>query len=157
MTEEQKRVTKLIRDAFRGVTLGDGVGLFQGQGLDEYADPQTVAAYRAQDQKQDWSGIPVANLNRCHTSLSFFDAEGMRFHLPAYLIADLEGTLYQDIVFYLTHFEIRGFSRFEKLSDLQRHAVREFLLLYLTSPDAEFDGPMVEKALRQYWTPWKKS
>jgi len=28
---------------------------------------------------------------RCNSSLSFFNADGMRFHLPAFLIAELKG------------------------------------------------------------------
>ena len=98
MTPEEERVADLVRRAFYGVTLGNGVGLLHGQGLDYYADRQTLAQYRAKDEKLDWTRIGVTELNRCHSSLSFFDAEGMRFHLPAYLIADLEGTLNQDIV-----------------------------------------------------------
>lgn len=152
MTQEELRVADLVRDAFRSVTLGNGVGLLQGQGLDDYADSRTLAAYRSQDEKEDWSVIPVAELIRCHSSLSFFDAEGMRFHLPAYLVTDLEGTLNQDTIFHLVYFEHGALSRFEKLSDTQRLAVREFLLLRLSDPNREFVRPMIERALSEYWT-----
>ena len=151
MTDEEARVAELIRSAFHGVTLGEGVGLLQGQGIDDYEDAKTIAEYRSRDEKLDWSRIPPEELSRCHSSLSFFDAEGMRFHLPAYLIADLEGTLDQDVVFHLTHFEILGTSRFDILSDAQRHAVREFLLLFLADRTCEFEQPMIETALREYW------
>ena len=149
----KQRVMNLIRNVFQGVTLGDGVGLLQGMGLVDYANASTLAAYRARDEKHDWSAIPPAELNRCHTSLSYFDAEGMRFHLPAYLLAYLEGTLEQDIIYHLTHFEILGFSQFAKLSAGQRGAVREFLLLHLSDPDCDFERPQVENALCEYWTP----
>ena len=104
MTADNGRVLGLVRRAFQGVTLGKGVGLRQGQGLDDYADERTLASYRAQDEKHDWSAIPVADLDRCYSSLSFFDADGMRFHLPAYLIADLEGSLQTaDVLFHLVY------------------------------------------------------
>ena len=103
MTEHERRVLNLIRTAFAGVVLGEGVGLRQGRGLDDYADEGTLASYRAQDEKHDWSAIPVADLNRYGDSLSFFDPDGMRFHLPAYLVADLEGTLHTEVLFHLVY------------------------------------------------------
>src|SRR5262245_39973334 len=128
MTEHEQHVSKLIRAAFRGVTLGEGVGLREAQGLDDYADERTLGSYRAQDEKHDWSAIRAPDLDRCYSSLSFFDATGMRFHLPAYLVADLEGSLETaDVLFHLTHLGDGG-SRFGKLSAAQRDAVREFLL-----------------------------
>ncbi|MDZ7616233.1 MAG: hypothetical protein U1E05_04465, partial [Patescibacteria group bacterium] len=38
LTADKDRVLDLVRSAFRGVTLGNGVGLRHGQGLDDYAD-----------------------------------------------------------------------------------------------------------------------
>ncbi len=154
MTEEEDRVLNLIRTAFQAVRLGDGVGLRQGQGLDDYADYETVAKYRLADEKHNWSAIPVEDLDRYSSSLSFFDAEGMRFHLPAYLIADLQGALKTpeaDILFHLAYFEHGAMSRFEKLSVAQRNAVREFLVLRLSDPEYEFQRPVIERALREYW------
>lgn len=152
MTENEKCVSNLIRAAFAGVRLGEGVGLWQAQGLDDYADSRTLATYRARDEKQDWSAISTADLDRCYSSLSFFDAEGMRFHLPAYLIAELEGTLRTACaMFHLTYLNDYGASRFELLSKAQRGAVREFLLLCLADPHREFEHQMVEDALRGYW------
>jgi hypothetical protein len=154
MTEQVQRVLNLIRTAFAGVTLGEGVGLRQGQGLDDYADAQTLAAYRAQDEQHDWSAISVEDLDQCNSSLSFFDPEGMRFHLPAYLIADLKQALkIADVLFHLVYSLDGAESRFEKLSRDQREAVRQFLLLRLSDPNYEFVHPMIETALRDYWKP----
>jgi Family of unknown function (DUF6714) len=152
MTEHERRVLNLIRAAFAGVVLGEGVGLRQGRGLDDYADEGTLASYRAQDEKHDWSAIPVADLNRYGSSLSFFDPDGMRFHLPAYLVADLEGTLQTaDVLFHLVYMAEGAASRFDTLSSSQREAVREFLLFRLSDPHREFVHPMIEAALRDYW------
>ncbi len=153
MTAHKDRVVGLVRSAFQGVTLGAGIGLHQGQGLDDYADERTLASYRAQDEKHDWSAIPVGALDRCYSSLSFFDADGMRFHLPAYLIADLECSLQTaDILFHLVSVKHGAASRFDTLSPAQREAVREFLLLRLSDSHREFERPMIEAALRDYWT-----
>jgi hypothetical protein len=151
MTERIQHLLNQIRIAFAGVKLGNGVGLRQGQGLDDYADARTLASYRAQDEQHDWSAIAVEALDQCYSSLSFFDAEGMRFHLPAYLVADLKQQLKTaDVLFHLAYCVD---SRFEKLSDAQRNAVREFLLLRLSDRHYEFVHPMIETALREYWKP----
>lgn len=152
MTVQEQRVLKLVRAAFADVALGTGVGLREAQGLDDYADSHTLASYRARDEKRDWSAISVADLDRCNSSLSFFDAEGMRFHLPAYLVADLEGALQAaDVLFHLVYLSDGAESRFDKLSVAQREAVREFLLLRLSDPNREFVHPMIETALSKYW------
>jgi hypothetical protein len=154
MTADEKRVADLIRAAFRDVHLGNGVGLRQGQALDDYADAATEAKYRAEDEKDDWSRVSTDDLNTCYSSLSFFDAEGMRFHLPAFLIADLEGTYKMDVIFHLTHFAHGMASRFALFTEPQRHAVREFLLLRLSNAGIDeigFIGPQIEKALAEYW------
>jgi hypothetical protein len=153
MTADKDRVIELVRSAFRSVTLGEGVGLRQGQGLDDYADAQTLASYRAEDEKRDWSAIPTADLDRYCDSLSFFDADGMRFHLPAYLVADLECRLQTaDVLFHLIYPANGAASRFDTLSSAQRKAVREFLLLRLSDPHRASEHPMIEEALRNYWT-----
>jgi hypothetical protein len=153
LTADKERVLGLVRKALQGVTLGAGVGLRQGQGLDDYADERTLSSYRTQDEKHDWSAIPVADLDQCYSSLSFFDADGMRFHLPAYLVADLEGSLRTaDVLFHLVHFAHGAASRFDTLSPAQRDAVREFLLLRLSDAHWEFEHPMIEAALGGFWT-----
>lgn len=155
MRDSEQRVLMLIRAAFADVRLGNGVGLRQGQGLDDYADEQTLALYRQQDEKEDWSAIPCANLDQCNSSLSFFDPDGMRFHLPAYLVADLNGELRSaDILFHLTHMTDYATSRFDNLSPAQRQAVREFLLLRLSTSES-FLRPMIERSLHNYWTDTK--
>ncbi len=151
MTADSQRVAERIRVAFRGVTLGNGVGLRQGQGLDHHADFRTLADYREKDEKTDWSRIPISELNDCYSSLSFFDAEGLRFHLPAYIIADLEGTLDGDILWTLTAAESSRM-RFAILNESQRRAVREFLLIRLEqSRDDVCLDPGLEEAIHGYW------
>jgi hypothetical protein len=139
-----------IREAFAGVTLGGGIGLQQAQGIDDYEDETMCAGYRASDEKEDWTRIPMSELNRCNSSLSFFDAEGMRFHLPAYLIADLHGTYKFGMALCLT--QSHDYARyFGLLSDSQRKVVREFLMHISQEPDYEFYRPHIIRALDEYW------
>jgi hypothetical protein len=152
MARDGKEIAALIREAFRGVTLGRGVGLWEGQALDDYADEATRHRYRECDEKHDWERIPVDSLNRCQSSLSFFDAEGMRFHLAAFLIAELESRADVGCVFHLTHLDDYAKSKLTALSREQTKAVREFLLFLRDLPDYEFDRAQIERALSDYWT-----
>ena len=151
MTDDEKRVADLIHTAFRGVRLGNGVGLRQGRGLDDCADAATLAEYRSKDEKDDWEKISWQDLNHYGDSLSFFDGAGMRFHLPAFVLAELAGTLTAELLFHLTGY----FDRFDLLSQSQRHAMREYLQLRLTrawDENNDFVYPMIEKALAEYWS-----
>lgn len=150
MTDDEKRVAQIVRAAFAGVVLGEGVGLRQADGIDDYADAETLIALRAQDETENWEAIPFEELDRHYCSLSYFDAEGMRFHLPAYLIADLAGALYTaDIVYHLIYSRYSPESPFDKLSNSQRNAVREFLEFRVFT--REFDREVIEACLRDYW------
>jgi len=148
-------VQQLIRDAFCDVTLGDGVGLLQGQKIDGYADAATQAATREKDEKLNWSRIPADLLNAAHSSLSFFDAEGMRFHLPAYLMANLTGKLYHNIAFHLIDTAHTDGCRFSALTAAQRHAVHQFLLVHLDTipePDCEAERALINQAIADLWS-----
>ena len=147
----KEAVASQVRKAFHGVTLGNGVGLFEGQALDDYEDDATRKAYRERDEKHDWERIPIDALNRCQSSLSFFDAEGMRFHLPAFMIAELNGESDVGCVFHLTHLDDYAMTKLAALSSEQRKAVREFLLLLRDDPNYDFDRPQIERALSEYW------
>lgn len=142
----------LIEEAFTGVTLGKGGGLRQAQGLDDYADADTCGRYRAEDEKEDWRRIPIEALNACNSSLSFFDAEGMRFHLPAFLVADLRGDYGFGMAFCLTHLSDYNLAQFSLLSPMQRAAVRSYLLFIVDDQDYAFDREHIQRALDVYWT-----
>ncbi len=76
----------------------------------------------------------------------------MRFHLPAYLIADLRGQLTQDIRF---HLNTRGLDeRYSLLTAAQREAVRQFRTLQLDllpEPNLQFEGETIRAAVDGYW------
>ena len=87
MTKEKLK-TK-IRTAFKAVELEDGIGLWEAQGVDDYADKKTILKLREKDERKNWNNISYKELAICESSLSFFDAKGMRFYLPQFLIFDI--------------------------------------------------------------------
>jgi hypothetical protein len=144
-------ICEMIHTAFAGVTLGNGIGLQQAQGIDDYEDEETCAKWRLEDEKEGWARISSHRLNVCNSSLSFFDADGMRFHLPAYLIADLKGEYRFGMAFCLTHLSDYKEQQFSLLSADQRRVVREYLRFIFEEPDHEFERPHIERALLGFW------
>ncbi|MBW9074967.1 hypothetical protein JNB72_18345 [Agrobacterium deltaense] len=135
-----------VREAVAGVTLGGGVGLSEAQALDDYASNEVRAARRAGDEKSDWSAIPLKDLNRHSGSPAFLDAEGMRFHLPAYMIADLDGDYRHEFAPYL-----RGCpERFSLLTPLQRNAVEIYLRAVSEKENLPSYQDDIERALEEW-------
>lgn len=149
---DQDSVRDAIVRAFSGVGLGGGVGLREAQAMDGYDDEATRAACRRDDERDDWRLIRPADLNRCNSSLSFFDAEGMRFHLPAFLVADLDGVYEFGMAFHLTHLDSHGIGQYSLLSPEQRAAVRRYLQYISTEDEYAFERPAILRALVEYWT-----
>ncbi|ATO19032.1 hypothetical protein BS636_04825 [Acinetobacter sp. LoGeW2-3] len=121
-----KDIQTQIETAFSNVSLGDGIGLWEAQGVDDYKSLAERAALREKDEKSDWSKIPVQDLNDCNSSLGFFDAQGMRFHLPTFLITDLQGKYRFNLAGRLCKMsdELQQFHLFDKA---QREAVQAYL------------------------------
>jgi hypothetical protein len=155
----KETVIEEIQAAFQGVRLGGGVGLFEAKAIDGHMDEATQRAYRAQDEKEDWTTISAEKLDRYHDSPCFFDAEGMRFHLPAFLIADLRGELKSAThpLFHLVringsdHLAEYRKSQLALLSRDQRAAIRSYLILLKDHPDHVHECPDIDAALQGYW------
>lgn len=149
---DAQAIAALINAAFSNVTLGNGVGLREAQGIDDHENAEACAAYRAKDEKNDWRRIPVEELNTCYSSLSFFDAEGMRFHLPAFLVAGLGGGYLQDLSFQLAYLNDYSIGQYALLSPAQRNAVRACLQFLLEEESHADSHAQIVSALNEYWT-----
>jgi hypothetical protein len=140
-----------ITRAFKGVELEDGIGLSEGNAIDDYRDATFRAACRQKDEKKSWVSISPADLNQYNYALHYFDPKGMRFHLPAFMIIELKGEFYSGIAFVLTHFSDHTKSQFTLLNIEQRKAVRQFLEYLLENGNYEFGKETIELAIRDYW------
>ena len=139
-----------IRSAFRGVRLGSGIGLLEGQAIDNWCSDQEQKLARSNDEQHEWEKIPPDRLRACESSLSFFDAEGMLFHLPAFMIAEVNNNLSIGIEFTLTHAPYMP-EKFSLLNDAQRHAVR-MLLQYMESiAGHRIQKEEISRAIELYW------
>lgn len=96
-------VIEQVRHAFANVKLEDGIGLIEAQGLDDYLSGDALAEFRVCDERDDWQRISVDTLNACESSPCFMDAKGLRFILPALLIASLNDQYYHGPLTYPLH------------------------------------------------------
>lgn len=149
--ERANRITAQIREVFRDVKLGEGVGLYEGQAIDDYESDEERALKRAKDEKEDWRKIPTTNLNACNSSLSFFDAEGMRFHLPAFICCDLRGEYGLELEFSLTGLGDWKKKKFSLLTSAEKAAVAEYLEFLAEDVDGEFSLDEIRMALDEFW------
>ncbi len=149
-TKEREQLIQVIKTAFGNVMLGHGVGLFEAQGIDDYESKEACQKLRSKDETRQWENISIEHLNQCYSSLSFFDAEGMRFHLPAFMLLELEeGSDYVNILFHLTSRTTT--TQFSFLNNSQKKAVRFFLQHLLKDIEHEFDWPAIQRSLNDFW------
>lgn len=139
-----------IKSAFAGVTLGDGIGLWEAQAIDDYETKIVQKRNRRKDEKEDWNRLNYEDLQRCQSSLSFFDADGMRFHLPAFILASLDDKV-DDLIIHLTRLTPYGKSQLTSLNHAQRHAVAIYLHWYLGQETSQSERSVIQKSLSEYW------
>lgn len=149
--EQAKNIASEIEVAFRHVRLGNGVGLFEGQAIDDYGTDQERKKMRANDEKEDWRRIESKHLNACQSSLCFFDPEGMRFHLPAFICCELRGEYRMGLDISLSGLDDWKRSKFTLLSPTEKAAVAKFLGFLAEDVDSEFSRPAIERDLEEFW------
>jgi hypothetical protein len=148
---DRTRLRMRICDAFEGVTLGDGVGLYQAQGIDDHDSEEVCQSFRLGDEKDDWQRITSEDLNKCYSSLSFFDAAGMRFHLPAYLLAEIDGDYKFDLTMDFIDMSDHKLKQFSLFTEQQKRAVADYLRFIQDQPGHWLDVHKIDFALEGFW------
>jgi hypothetical protein len=146
-----KEISADIEKAFLGIKLGMGVGLLEGQAIDDYESEDERARKRARDEKEDWRLIESKHLNACHSSLSFFDPLGMRFHLPAFICCELRGEYGMGLDISLSNLNDWKRSKFSLLTPAQKAAVAKFLEFLSEDVASEFSRSAIERDLIEFW------
>ena len=150
MMSNPQHLIHTIQQAFSGVTLGNGIGLSEGNAMDDYAPAEERARCRKQDEHTHWHKIPVELLNQYYVALCYFDPEGMRFYLPAFLIADLQGRYHFDLVYTFIHLDEYKEQQFSLLNAQQKQAVAQYLCWIQTSSNhyiSSEDNVAIDEAL----------
>ncbi len=102
-----------IIEAFDGVSRGNGVTLHEAMVIDDYGSPAERAAARAQDTEDKWQDVPEDDIRFSDAVLSFLDAKGFHYYLPAYMVWHLRNIDHEDpdywsntfdsVIFHLTY------------------------------------------------------
>lgn len=162
---QKEYVLQLIYEAFDQVTLEDGVSLHETIRIDDYGyTNETLESQIKADERNNWKKlIDDPDLAKIHGNggLSFYDAKGLRFHLPAYLCLMIKNPgediadICDSLMFTLTHLEAYNRERFSILTPVQRKAVKVFLtyIRYNTGVSTYEPGSKeIERAIREYWS-----
>lgn len=78
-----------ITAAFDGVAREDGVSLRESRVIDNYGCDEERAEARLLDTDTRWQDVSDADMQRYDAVLTFSDAKGFRYYLPAYMLRDL--------------------------------------------------------------------
>ena len=172
MTREE--LISEIRTAFKDVKLEDGVGIWEAQGLDDYADEKTILELRKKDERDNWDNIPYKDLAYCYSSLSFFDAKGMKFCLPKYLIFDIlseqlakeQGIYAPDILFTLgykldeeyqkTRFSLFDHRQIQTVIHYLEFILEETIAMHKANADTAIDSDYFYVEINRTLNEWKQ-
>lgn len=160
MEERFQRVLVAIEVAFRGVELGDGVGLHETIVIDDYGTDRQRQVARGPDEKHDWRRS-IGDPELAHIGgvggLSLYDPAGLRFHLPACPSLAVIGSdrvdadlALESTTFTLTHFSVYNVGRLSVLNAAQRQSVRD-VLCFLRS-EYELESAELDEAIGGYWS-----
>jgi hypothetical protein len=139
-----------IAAAFFGVTLEDGIGLWESDGIDDYRGPEELRALRAKDQKLDWRRIPADDLNYCNAAPSFLDARGLYFHMPAFMTAELRGEFNQDFIGRLIYDSFTAPKFRQLLTPEQRQAIIACISFYGSIDHYGYTSDEISNAILRY-------
>ena len=158
---QKEQVIQLIHQAFEQVKLEEGVSLHQTIKIDNYGETnETLESQIKADERKDWKNLiddpELIEVNGIG-GLSFYDAKGLRFHLPAYLCLTVntpDTDISESLMFHLTHLEAYNRERFSILTAEQRKAVKVFLTYVRYNTGFAFEGNFnaIEAAIRDYWS-----
>jgi hypothetical protein len=158
VTQERDALRAKIVEAFHGVSLEGGIGLRQADGIDSRKSEDVCRLLREGDEKDDWSQIPQDDLDRYSGSLTFLDPDGMRFYLPAFMLADIDqqGSNCSDQFDLLSRFiDLSDHSKkqFSLLSLQQRSVVADYLRYVQDQPGHWLYVHRIDYALESFWDP----
>ena len=153
MCERADELISQIAAAFAGVTLEDGIGLWESDGIDDYCGPEELRVLRAKDEKTDWSRIPADDLNYCNAAPSFLDARGLYFHAPAFMTAELRGDFKQDFIGRLIYDSFTAPEFRQLLTPAQRHVIIAYISFYGSIDHYGYHSDDISSAILRYSTP----
>jgi hypothetical protein len=151
-----------IELAFKKVRRGTGVTLHEAEVIDDHGSDAHRAKARTQDTEKRWQDVPDRDIENHYSVLSFMDAEGFRYYIPAYMSWTLRNfatssSLSCDMTIYAltpsNHQKIADWQRerWQLLDASQSKAVLSFLKYMLKNADGRADDSAAYAAIADYW------
>lgn len=150
----------MIENAFKKVTLGEGIGLYEAIAIDGCVSDKKVEKARKKDREEwkKWNEIPLDVIESFSSALCFVDSEGMRFLLPAFMSYAVEkydkgASQSVDSPIYALD---RDFSIFGGIDDFltieQKNAIAQFLKFMEQNAGEDYvDSQFASNAYIKYW------
>jgi hypothetical protein len=153
MSDNAIYVIGRIESAFAGVTLDGGISLREADVIDDFGTNADRRRARAQDEHSNWMQIPDALIAHYYWCLAFFDARGMRFHLPAYMRFSLLNfrNAESNSIDFTIYACGRNKPHFAAFSGPQKAAVRHFLKFMAFNGGRHVDSGAARQALAEVW------
>ena len=136
-----------IASAFRNTSLGNGIGLCEANAMDDYATQTERKRQRQLDEKNEWRNLAPEMLNKNYVAPAYFDARGFYFHLPAFLIAELNGQFNCDFIERLIEKHPRSTEWIGLLNRAQADAIVTMLEVLEHHPDFYGKFEAVDRAI----------
>jgi hypothetical protein len=153
MVSQRDEIGNQIAEAFDGVRREEGVTLHEALEMDGYGTPGQCAQARLLDTDEYWQEVRGEDLERFGV-LSYLDAKGFRYYLPAYMSWELwrfralGALLRSPLLFHLDTSESR---RFTILYHLQSWAVYRYLR-FVSDYAWENHASDARSAVAKYWS-----
>ena len=147
---EMPEAVQQIQNAFDGLKLGEGVGIHEANGRDDYAEESELARLRELDERNDWRNLDADLLNQYYSTPSFFDALGFVFHLPAFLLAELDDNHEFGFIDRIVEKRPPSGSWIDVLTSQQADALVTILSLVKQHPDYYNDGKKFDHAIERF-------
>ena len=151
-----------IESAFAGVEIKGGTTLHEAEAIDRGLSDDERLKARIKDTAKRWADVPEKDIENHPEALSFLDAPGYRFYLPAYMIWSLKnyrisGSLSSDYTIYSLAPDNKAkdnawkLKRFRTFTPAQGRAIFRFLKFMAECTDGYADDFAAKTAMDGYW------
>lgn len=150
-------ITK-IESSFNGVTLINGIGIFEAEAIDNYETTEVRKIEREKDIRDHWQSIPDDVIGQYYSVLSFMDDNGLKFALPAYMrfatkYYDTSASASIDSVIYT----LANQRNWEFLSNEQKETIADFLSFMVLEADSHVDSRQASLAYENIWSQYQQN
>jgi hypothetical protein len=154
---DKEELVEEIETAFKDVILGEGIGINEADRMETETRDVMIHKGRNLDRLwwKGWQDIEDKYIASYSSVMSFMDAEGIRWALPAYMIYIInhykEGSFSVDTTIYMLEEGAMGSDQRDLFTQEQKRAITKFLHFMLTVGDEWVDVESVRSALDKKW------